>query len=396
MKDPAIVSYLHNTITGLLEDERINELVFEIISLLLGFAEQFKGNLGDGRLEAAVDQMADDLVTLFKTPVLKYADEIMDDERVVDALDKILSTLRGLDDQFVENLKADDDFNEALDELQGLFLAPLSGISDQLTENILNQDSLRYLVEILVAELTNFGGYSEETGLYEGAYAELFNVLKLLQEDLDAVQAMIGAELGSAIDHYSEHGPFDEPGEGGGRGGAAAWKRMLRVEDQVSDFLNHWSGVAGWVVKKKMERGDLEPLMDKYLGEESQYLDAVMGALSQSAGAAQEELLAVVDAVLNDHTAGLEDELMAFLDLLLYGDPADEDDRGLVGEINKVVNTVAREKLAEMQAGELLDLVEGRTEEVLEALMKLIDALPLDCRSGFRRADRRSACSCRC
>ncbi len=83
MKDPAIVSYLHNTITGLLEDERINELVFEIVSLLLGFAEQFKGNLGDGRLEAAVDQMADDLVTLFKTPVLKYADEIMDDERVV-------------------------------------------------------------------------------------------------------------------------------------------------------------------------------------------------------------------------------------------------------------------------------------------------------------------------
>ncbi|WP_461369311.1 hypothetical protein, partial [Candidatus Darwinibacter acetoxidans] len=318
-------------------------------------------------------------VTLFKTPVLKYADEIMDDERVVEALDKILSTLRGLDDQFVENLKADEDFNEALDELQELFLAPLSGISDQLTENILNQDSLRYLVEILVAELTNFGGYSEETGLYEGAYAELFNVLKLLQEDLDAVQAMIGAELGSAIDHYSEHGPFDEPGEGGGGGGCMdADIDASQVEDQVSDFLNHWSGVAGWVVKKKMERGDLEPLMDKYLGEESQYLDAVMGALSQSAGAAQEELLAVVDAVLNDHTAGLEDELMAFLDLLLYGDPADEDDRGLVGEINKVVNAVASEKLAEMQAGELLDLVEGREEEVLEALMKLIDALPLD------------------
>lgn len=379
LKDPAIVSYLHDTITGLLEDERINELVFEIISLLLYYAEQFKGNLGDGRLEAAVDQMADDLVTLFKTPVLKYADEIMDDERVVEALDKILSTLRGLDDQFVENLKADDDFNEALDELQGLFLAPLSGISDQLTENILNQDSLRYLVEILVAELTNFGGYSEETGLYEGAYAELFNVLKLLQEDLDAVQAMIGAELGSAIDHYSEHGPFDEPGEGGGGGGCMeADIDASQVEDQVSDFLNHWSGVAGWVVKKKMERGDLEPLMDKYLGEESQYLDAVMGALSQSAGAAQEELLAVVDAVLNDHTAGLKDELMALLDLLLYGDPDDEDDHGLVGEIYKVVNAVAREKLAEMQAGELLDLVEGREEEVLEALMKLIDALPLD------------------
>lgn len=378
MKDPAIVSYLHNTITGLLEDERINELVFEIISLLLGFAEQFKGNLGDGRLEAAVDQMADDLVTLFKTPVLKYADEIMDDERVVDALDKILSTLRGLDERFVERLIADEDFNEALDELQELFLAPLSGISDQLTENILNQDSLRYLVEILVAELTNFGGYSEDTEEYKGAYPELFNVLKLLQEDLDAVLAGFGPEISSAIDHYSEHGPFDEPGEGGGGGGGCMEADASEVEDQVSDFLNHWAEVAGWVVGKKIERGDLEPLMEKYFGEESPYLGAVMGALSESAGAAQEQLMAVVDAVLNDHTAGLKDELMALLDLLLNGDPDDEDDHGLVGEIYKVVNAVAREKLAEMQAGELLDLVEGRTEEVLEALMKLIDALPLD------------------
>ncbi|WP_461369224.1 hypothetical protein, partial [Candidatus Darwinibacter acetoxidans] len=317
-------------------------------------------------------------VTLFKTPVLKYADEIMDDERVVEALDKILSTLRGLDDQFVENLKADDDFNEALDELQELFLAPLSGISDQLTENILDQDSLRYLVEILVAELTNFGGYSEDTEEYKGAYPELFNVLKLLQEDLDAVLAGFGPEISSAIDHYSEQGPFDEPGEDSGGGGGCLDADASQVEDQVSDFLNYWAEVAGWVVTKKIERGDLQPLMDKYFGEDSPHFNAVMGALSESAGAAQEELLAVVDAVLNDHTAGLEDELMALLQFLLYGDPADEDDRGLAGELTETVNAIAREKLAEMKSGELLDLVEGRTEEVFEALMKLIAALPLD------------------
>ncbi|NLZ32941.1 MAG: hypothetical protein GX890_07585, partial [Firmicutes bacterium] len=125
LKDPAIVSYLHDTITGLLEDERINELVFEIINLLLYYAEQFKGKLGDGRLDAALQQLADDLTTLFKAPVLKYAEEIMEDERVVEALDKILSTLQGLDERFVERLKADEDFSRALDELLELFLGPL-------------------------------------------------------------------------------------------------------------------------------------------------------------------------------------------------------------------------------------------------------------------------------
>ncbi len=379
LKDPAIVSYLHDTITGLLEDERINELVFEIINLLLYYAEQFKGKLGDGRLDAALQQLADDLTTLFKAPVLKYAEEIMEDERVVEALDKILSTLQGLDERFVERLKADEDFSRALDELLELFLGPLSGISDRLVEDVLNRDALQYLVEILVAELTNFGGYSEETEEYTGAYPELFSVLELLQDDLDAVLAGIGAELSSTIDHYSEHGPFDEPGEGGGGGGCMeADIDASQVEDQVSDFLNYWAEVAGWVVQKKIERGDLQPLMEKYFGEESPYLGAIMEALSQSAGTAQEQLMAVVNEVLSDYTAGLEDELMALLDLLLYGDPADEDDHGLAGEIVQVVNAVASDKLAEMQAGELLDLVEGRAEEVLEALMKLIDALPLD------------------
>jgi len=379
LKDPAIVSYLHDTITGLLEDERINELVFEIINLLLYYAEQFKGKLGDGRLDAALQQLADDLTTLFKAPVLKYAEEIMEDERVVEALDKILSTLQGLDERFVERLKADEDFSRALDELLELFLGPLSGISDRLVEDVLNRDALQYLVEILVAELTNFGGYSEETEEYTGAYPELFSVLELLQDDLDAVLAGIGAELSSTIDHYSEHGPFDEPGEGGGGGGCMeANIDASQVEDQVSDFLNYWAEVAGWVVQKKIERGDLQPLMEKYFGEESPYLGAIMEALSQSAGTAQEQLMAVVNEVLSDYTAGLEDELMALLDLLLYGDPADEDDHGLAGEIVQVVNAVASDKLAEMQAGELLDLVEGRAEEVLEALMKLIDALPLD------------------
>ncbi len=378
LKDPAFSSYLNQTIMELLRDDRVNGLVAEIINVLLQYVELFKDSAGDGRLDSALNEIVDELIAIFEEPVMKYADEILEDERVWNALEKILDSLAGLDEQFLNNLKNDDSFNEALDEFRDLILAPLPDMGERLVESILDEEALMYLVEVLTAELMDFGEYSEELGTYVGGnYGEFIDQLGDLRGDLDAVLAAIGAEIGSVLDHYSEHGPFDEPGDSGGGGGCASVDSS-EVEDQVGDFLGYWAEVAGWVFKKKVERGDLEPFLEKYFGEDSPYLGAVLDALSVSASTAQEDLLAVVDDVVETHTAGFEERMLGLLHQLLFGDEDDETDEGLTGEVKAVFNEVLNEKFEEMKAGELRELLEGRGEEVFAALKNLLANLPLD------------------
>ena len=389
LKDPALVGGLHKTVIALLEDERVNEFVFEIASSFLVYADQIVKSAGDDRTAAALSGLLDDIAGLFEAPILKYSGELRRDERVAEALDKIREIMQGPDSLFIENLKSDAKFNRALKDLQALFLEPLSAdISGRLLEGIRSSESLQNSIELLLAGLKDIGEYSEETGQYVGAYDELFGVLELLQSDLGIVLEEIGAEVDSAIDHYSEHGPFDEPqdeGAGGcklvGMGSPGSHYLSVdsgEVEDQVSDFINYWAEVAGWVLNKKIERGDLEPIIDQYFSEDSPYLSAIEGALSGSAETAGENLRTELDIVVTEHTAGLEERLEA----RLFGAPGDEEDGGLMGEVStemgELVAEITEEKLEEMESTELLALLEGRSEEFSAVLKELIAAFPLE------------------
>lgn len=377
LKDPAIVSSLHDIIIDLLHDGRVNDLVFEIACFMLVYADQVKTGIGDGRLESSIDSLTNDLLVLFEAPLLKYSDKIAADKRIDEALCKITDTLNGLDKKFIENLKSDEDLNSALSELEEIFMGSgdegsgdsdpglLSTISDtlieQLKEDLATHEALEYLIDLMVAEATDFGGYitDEETGeeVYEGAYETLFPELALLMGDLDAVLEGIGAEVGAVMDHYSEHGPFAEPGETEGDGCTLIDTLVDidsdEVEDQVSDFLSYWAEVAGWVAGKKIEKGDLEPLINKYFGEDSDFLPVIIEALSSSVESAQED----VTGVLDDHITEFEENL----DDLLFGHPGSEDS-GLVGETSaeftELLEEIMEEKLAEMESDEIADLLD--------------------------------------
>lgn len=174
--DPVFASSLQETITALLEDKRTGELVFEAVGQVMIHIDQFKEGLGEKRFERALKSFTGDLAALFEAPLSKYADRVMVDQRMLKALGNIQGSISNHGKQLAENLENDTAFNAALSELMQLLQDPLSNTAEQLTEHLKEELTARgtLLVELLVADLTDLGGFSEETGEYEGIYGETF------------------------------------------------------------------------------------------------------------------------------------------------------------------------------------------------------------------------------
>ena len=139
--DPAFVSFLSDAIIDLLNDDGINELVYEIIGVFLVYADNLLGNIGDGRLEQAINEIADELILPFKKVIIKYSDEIMDDPRVVEALEKIRSRLEGIDQEYIDALMEDEDLKGSIASLKELFTEPLLDLPDMIKDNLLEDDA---------------------------------------------------------------------------------------------------------------------------------------------------------------------------------------------------------------------------------------------------------------
>ncbi len=406
LQDPSIESYLQKVVVSLLEDDRINEFVFDIVYFILANVEQFIDNLGEGELLDAIIGFAEELIAMFEEPIVKFAEGLKEDHRVTGYLDGVQASL-GLDewadlggwfvDRLGDSLEQDAQFEEALAELKLLLLGPeevtageypgiISRIAEQLTAYILDQDKLIDLVKPLLEELTDLGEIEISTRDYQGAYTELFAVLFKMIDELedgllgdDGAVTAIGAEFASIMDHYSEYAPFPEASDPSGcmEDIQGEVTNQDEVEDHVADFLNYWAEVAAWAAGKKIERGDLDPLIEKFFtGEEAHYLDDILEAVSASLDELMEELLGTeedpgrLEGVLKGHLTGFKEDLMDYLEDLLG------EENGLLDGIAPEMEQIITDKLEQMiESGVLSDLLEGKGETFLEVLLNLITAL---------------------
>lgn len=406
LQDPSIESYLQKVVVSLLEDDRINEFVFDIVYFVLANVEQFIDNLGEGELLDAIIGFAEELIAMFEKPVTEFAEGLKEDSRVTGYLDGVQASL-GLNewsdlggwfgDRLGDNLEKDAQFEEALAELKLLLTGPeevaqgeypgiISRIAEQLTAYILDQDKLIDLIKPLLEELTDLGDIKISTREYEGAYTELFAVLFIMLDELEdgllgdgGVLKAIGAEFGSIMDHYSEYAPFPEDSDPSGcmEDIQGEVTNQEDVEDHVADFLNYWAKVAAWAAGKKIERGDLDPLIEEFFtGEEAHYLDDILDAVSASAGELKDELLGTEEdpgrlaGVLEGHLTGFKEDLEDYLEDLL------EEESGLLEGVVPEMEQIIGEKLEQMiESGVLSDLLEGKGETFLEVLLDLLAAL---------------------
>ncbi|NMD42700.1 MAG: hypothetical protein GYA86_05230 [Firmicutes bacterium] len=428
LQDPSIVSYLQKVVVSLLEDDRINEFVFEIVYYVMAHLDRFIENVGEGELIEAITGFAEKLIEIFEQPVMDFAEGVKDDRRVTGYLDRVQASL-GLDkwediggwfvDRLGDNLDADTRFEQAVADLKALLLGPedpdededsgvIARIAGQITDYILDQDTLIDLVKPLLDELTDIGGIPEEGKPYKGAYPELFKVLLGvsggdegllgdLKEGLlgdDGVLTAIGAEFESIMDHYSEYAPFPEESDPSGcmEDIQGEVTNQEAVEDHVAAFLNYWAEVAAWVAGKKIERGDLEPLLEKFTagedgeddGEYAKSLATILEAVSASVEDLEDSLPGDLEGILKGHLEGFTDELESFLKDLLDGEG------GLLDEVAPVMKAIITEKLEVLiDSGELTELLEGKGDVLLEVLLGLLTGLfeDLDLDLGLDQAN---------
>ncbi len=354
LKDPAFVSFLSDAIISLLNDDGIDELVYEIIGVFLVYADNLLGNIGDGRLEQAINEIADELILPFKKVIIKYSDEIMDDPRVVEALEKIRSRLEGIDQEYIDALMEDEDLKGSIASLKELFTEPLLDLPDMIKDNLLEDDAFDYLIELLRENLSDLDNYEE-----------LFALLDLLREDLAGVLEVIGGEAGSVVDHYVNNAGSTGEGEAGCTD--IDPKEKKKIEDEAARYLTHWSECAFWVVAQVGEDGDLAEVLDKYIGENSQYLKDISTALGAALDEAKGDLIPTVKTVVEEKTASFD--VGAILSPMV-----DE----MMVEFDPLFEEILGDALAGFPLAKLLDVIEGESELVVEALMEIIGALPLD------------------
>ena len=388
LRDPAFVSFFNDALIALLNDEGVNELVFEIAGLLLKYADALLGNLGDGRVEQALSGIIDDALAPFEKVVAKYSDEIIDDPRFLKAMDKIITRLDGIDDEYINALKEDPEINASIESLKGLFTGPLEDLQEELPEaileNIREEGALDYMLDVLLNEL-----------LDKENYEEVFNLVEVLQTDLSAAFEQIGGEAGAAVTHYTDSAEASEP-EGGGGCTDLKPEEKKKLEDEAARFLNHWSDTAGWVVAQVMADGDLDELLDQYMGEDSQHLARLFDALDVALETAQGELLDTVDTVVDDSFDGLRTEIEQLKELL------DEEGSGAAGgepgpgellaeyallrlkqnmqeeAFDEQLEEAIDEAILSAPLEELLAELKGEGDRVIEVLKALLESMPLE------------------
>ena len=186
------------------------------------------------------------------------------------------------------------------------------------------------------------------------------------------------------------------------------------VEDQVSAVVNKWAEVIPWVLGQMGD--DMNAVINKYLGEEAGYLDAITGAMDAAVASALEELKADLEAILNDHLFDSEEFVQAFLDkneaklnailesILAETEPV----KKLIDEKTKILVDVFTEHLEKALRGEgtekdydligallsagpgdrLADLIpRSQVTQLVDNLFQLVDTLPLETLAPYLRAN---------
>ena len=352
--NPAFVSFLSEAVIALLNDDGINDLVYEFIGVFLVYGDSLLGNLGDGRLEQALSEIADEIILPFKKVLIKYSDEIMDDPRVVEALKKISERLEGIDQEYLKTLKEDEQLKASVASLKELFTEPLADLPDMIKDSLLEDDALDYLLELLQDDLLDGDNYEE-----------LFALLDLLQEDLSGILEVIGGEAGSVVDHYVDNAGSTGEGEAGCTDIDPAEKK--KIEDEAARYLTHWSECAFWVVAQVGEDGDLAEVLEPYTGEGSVYMERIATAFSDALAAAKGELVPTVEAVAEEKTGAFDPAAIL--------EPMVDD---MMIEFEPLFEEILDDALAGFPLEKLLEMAEDESEKVMEALMEIIGSLPLD------------------
>ena len=268
--------YTRSALEGFVEDERIGEIIDELIDILIENGEVVLDELMDSGLYSEVpgifDNFIDNLYDFIDT-------ELIDGQSVADVFYGILDNAEGISADFSEALEEDPNFNRAMDNISSVFTMALL---DPLIENLEEElDDYLYGLDGLFPECPEgegCPGYDDcsntdcpppADGLW-GPFNELLNVLMLEWEgnpddgytmiencdhpgghssaecpychiagDLGLVLAHISGDIDGAIDHYAE-GALGGNGNGDGDDMPVD---ISAVESNMGDFLLFWSDV---------------------------------------------------------------------------------------------------------------------------------------------------------
>ncbi len=318
LKDDQISTYLSEAINDLLNDPGINDLTFELIQALSQLADGFLSNLQDEAALQELNGVLRDFLAIFLEPLSNHFDELSRDPRIKQALHNIMlfmegdgsTTYPGLQNLYLQRLEADAEFNQALEELLGLFLAPLLGNADNpdhfpglpalLAEKIMDDLVLQTLLVSLVERLAG-----ETDTLVDP-------ILNEINAEISAILAQIGAEISNIIDHYGEHGGEGIPGEGGG-GLPIEVDLLDALNSTGGDYLNYWFECIFFVLEQKEE--ELALILQRYFGQEAGYIDEIMEAFSAAAGEALAGLKTTLFGDAEQQLQGLLARHLAEVDL---------------------------------------------------------------------------------
>jgi len=407
LKDRQFVQFLNNLILDLLNDPSVNNVVFEILGMVKSYQQQIMNKIEDPAVQQVIQGVLDDLLVIFVDPFLAALENMKKDPRWESIQENLLQNVEALKLAISENLSKDEAYQQALENFKARLAIPLETIKNHVQGNLSNNPDFSMLVDEIKAAYENKEILPSLQIFLENLNDKLVRIIG----GTDSQGNVIVGEIDRVLNYYEywkmnlQEGSSPIPG---------ATINQKEVEDQVSAVVNKWAEVIPWVLGQMGD--DMNAVINKYLGEEAGYLDAITGAMDAAVASALEELKADLEAILNDHLFDSEEFVQAFLDkneaklnailesILAETEPV----KKLIDEKTKILVDVFTEHLEKALRGEgtekdydligallsagpgdrLADLIpRSQVTQLVDNLFQLVDTLPLETLAPYLRAN---------